>query len=99
MLELSCESFTNYPGESVFPPLTSQANFWGTGQGRAPSNQQTNCPKINSLMSTFTKMAKHGVPTFFPPKIPAKAPVRSATRLNEASVLLQRSRGSNMLDH
>src|SRR5258708_40134949 len=30
------------------------ANFWGTGQGRAPSDQQSNCQKINSLMSRFT---------------------------------------------
>ena len=28
MLELSCWSFTNYPGESVFPLLAAQANFW-----------------------------------------------------------------------
>jgi hypothetical protein len=54
MLELSCWSFTNYPGESVFPPLASQANFWGIGQGRAPSDQQSNCQKINSLVSRFT---------------------------------------------
>jgi integrase len=54
MLELSCWNYTNYPGESVFPPLASQANFWETGQGRASSDQQSNCPKINSLMSTFT---------------------------------------------
>jgi len=33
MLELSCWSFTNYPGESVFPPLASQVNLWRTGQG------------------------------------------------------------------
>ena len=58
MLELSCWSFTNYPGESVFPFLAPQANFWGTGQGRAPSHQQSNCQKINSLMSRFTSVAE-----------------------------------------
>jgi len=54
MLEVSCWSFSIYLGESVFPPLASQANFLGTGQGRVPSKQQNNCQKINSLLSRFT---------------------------------------------
>src|SRR5215469_8168201 len=71
MLELNCWSFTNYPGESVFPPLPSQANSWGVAQGRAPSDQQSNCQKINSLMSRFTHLivkirseSAHVIPKF-----------------------------------
>src|SRR5260370_15085305 len=30
------------------------ANFEGTGRGRMSSDQQSNCQKINSLISTFT---------------------------------------------
>jgi porphobilinogen deaminase len=54
MLEVSCWSFSIDLGESVFPPLASQGNFLGTGQGRVPSKQQNNCQKINSLLSRFT---------------------------------------------
>src|SRR5260370_13158764 len=49
-----CWSFTNYPGQGIFPPLAAQANFWGTGQGRASFDQQHNCQKISSFMSKFT---------------------------------------------
>ncbi|MEO8955053.1 MAG: hypothetical protein ABI465_10820 [Ktedonobacteraceae bacterium] len=61
MLELSCWNFTSYPGESVFPHPASQANFWGAGQGKAPSDQQSNCQKINSLMSRFTHIEPYGM--------------------------------------
>src|SRR5713226_1598460 len=54
MLELSCWSFCNYPGEKILSPLASQANFEETSRGRVPSDQQSNCPKINSLIPTFT---------------------------------------------
>src|SRR6266516_5856594 len=54
MLELSCWSFCNYPGEKILSPLASQANFEETSRGRMPSDQQSNCPKINSLIPTFT---------------------------------------------
>jgi hypothetical protein len=37
-----------------FPPLAWEANFQGTGRGRASSDQQTNCQKINSFMLRFT---------------------------------------------
>ncbi len=51
MLELSCWSFCNYPGEKILSPLASQANFEETSRGRMPSDQQRNCPKINSFMA------------------------------------------------
>jgi len=53
-LTLSYWSFTNYPGQDIFPPLAAQANFWRTGQGRASFDQQHKYQKISSLMSKFT---------------------------------------------
>jgi len=37
-----------------FSSFVFSSQFLGTGQGRAVSDQQSNCPKINSLMSRFT---------------------------------------------
>jgi DDE domain len=50
MLECALLEFHHLSqAQSVFPPLASQANFWGTGQGRAPSDQQTDCQKKQQL--------------------------------------------------
>ncbi len=47
------------------------------------------CPEIPLQLyigqEGFLRVRKYGVTTFFPPKIPAKAPVCSGTGLNEAS--------------
>jgi len=51
--------FHQLSGQSHFPPLAAQANFWGTGQGRASFDQQRNCQKINSFMSKFTSTQPH----------------------------------------